>query len=268
MTTPQKMLELADEIEAQTVPIPMDLVLLKDERAMIVHALCFTARSSAPAASAPDATGEVRERIARCLVANDPNYNTLHMPGDASRKWSSGGATFDTVPLNEKEAEKVRVRADAILAPPPPHAPGDGYNPAFVEEIKRADAAPPEASFSGAEEMLQHLNAPADASGADETKADVQQQIQYFEDRADAFAKAHAGIAADASGAGGLREALEAIANHPEKQDEGHSTYSVGWAFWNVQRIAKAALAALPDQRASIVTRPHRGSDGSEAAGN
>lgn len=40
-----------------------------------------------------------------------------------------------------------------------------------------------------------------------------------------------------------LREALETIANHPETFDNGRTSYSVGWAFWNVQQIAKDALA-------------------------
>lgn len=43
------------------------------------------------------------------------------------------------------------------------------------------------------------------------------------------------------------RKALKEIANHPmskapTKADE--SSYGVGWAFWNVQHIAKAALRA------------------------
>lgn len=39
-----------------------------------------------------------------------------------------------------------------------------------------------------------------------------------------------------------LRKALKDIANHPEQKKDGDSSYSVGWAFWNVQRIARAAL--------------------------
>ncbi len=41
------------------------------------------------------------------------------------------------------------------------------------------------------------------------------------------------------------RKALEAIANHPESKAPtkiDQSSYAVGWAFWNVQHIAKAAL--------------------------
>lgn len=51
------------------------------------------------------------------------------------------------------------------------------------------------------------------------------------------------GILASQPSAGGLREALETIADHPETFDNGRTSYSVGWAFWNVQQIAKAALA-------------------------
>ncbi len=44
---------------------------------------------------------------------------------------------------------------------------------------------------------------------------------------------------------GEVREALEQIANHPENETRPDgSSYAVGWAFWNVQRIARDALAA------------------------
>lgn len=41
------------------------------------------------------------------------------------------------------------------------------------------------------------------------------------------------------------RKALEEIADHPESKGptpSDQSSYAVGWAFWNVKRIAKAAL--------------------------
>lgn len=73
-----------------------------------------------------------RERIARCLVEHDPNYNTLHMPGDAPRKWHSSGGVFDTHPMSEGCAEKVRVRADAVIATlsHQPEGGGDGQTEA------------------------------------------------------------------------------------------------------------------------------------------
>lgn len=41
---------------------------------------------------------------------------------------------------------------------------------------------------------------------------------------------------------GKLEKALEQIAGHPEKHSDGGTSYAVGWAFWNVQNIARAAL--------------------------
>jgi hypothetical protein len=43
---------------------------------------------------------------------------------------------------------------------------------------------------------------------------------------------------------------LKDIADHPESKKSYHvsgssSSYGVGWAFWNIQRIARAALSAL-----------------------
>ena len=45
MTEKQKkfLLDLADEIEAATVPVPKDLVLLRDERAAIIECLRIVA---------------------------------------------------------------------------------------------------------------------------------------------------------------------------------------------------------------------------------
>lgn len=40
----------------------------------------------------------------------------------------------------------------------------------------------------------------------------------------------------------GLRAALEQIANHPESENKEIGSYKVGWAFWNVQQIARTAL--------------------------
>lgn len=58
-----------------------------------------------------------RETIARCMVLHDQNYSIYHMPGDAPRKWQAGsGAIYDTHELSEEYAEKVRKRADEILA--------------------------------------------------------------------------------------------------------------------------------------------------------
>jgi hypothetical protein len=51
-----------------------------------------------------------------------------------------------------------------------------------------------------------------------------------------------------------LERAMEEIVRHPkmkERTKEDQSSYSVGWAFWNVQNIARAALAAE-----STVARP------------
>lgn len=39
-----------------------------------------------------------------------------------------------------------------------------------------------------------------------------------------------------------LRATLEQIANHPESENKETGSYKVGWAFWNVQQIARAAL--------------------------
>lgn len=44
---------------------------------------------------------------------------------------------------------------------------------------------------------------------------------------------------------GDVVEALKRIAEHPEKYDDGVQSYDVGFAFWNVQKIARNALAAL-----------------------
>lgn len=40
-----------------------------------------------------------------------------------------------------------------------------------------------------------------------------------------------------------LEAALTRIAEHPESYRDGRTSYAAGWAFWNVQNIAKAALA-------------------------
>jgi hypothetical protein len=39
-----------------------------------------------------------------------------------------------------------------------------------------------------------------------------------------------------------LEAALTEIRDHPEKYDDGRRSYAVGWAFFNVQNIARAAL--------------------------
>ncbi len=39
-----------------------------------------------------------------------------------------------------------------------------------------------------------------------------------------------------------LEAALTRIAEHPESYRDSQRSYAVGWAFWNVQNIAKAAL--------------------------
>lgn len=44
-----------------------------------------------------------------------------------------------------------------------------------------------------------------------------------------------------------LLKALEEIAHHPESKGptkEDQSSYAVGWAFWNVRNIARAAIAS------------------------
>lgn len=46
-----------------------------------------------------------------------------------------------------------------------------------------------------------------------------------------------------------LRAALQRIADHPEKFDDGTKSYAVGFAFWNVQKIARAALAPVTEGR-------------------
>jgi hypothetical protein len=45
-----------------------------------------------------------------------------------------------------------------------------------------------------------------------------------------------------------LEAALRDIMNHPEEERRtGEPSYSVKWAFWNIQNIARAALA--PEQK-------------------
>lgn len=51
-------------------------------------------------------------------------------------------------------------------------------------------------------------------------------------------------------------EALQQIADHPETYDDGRRSYAVGWAFFNVQNIAKAALSALQQHTASAEGSP------------
>ena len=41
-----------------------------------------------------------------------------------------------------------------------------------------------------------------------------------------------------------LEKALAEIRDHPERYDDGKTAYAVGWAFFNVQRIAYNALEA------------------------
>lgn len=38
--------------------------------------------------------------------------------------------------------------------------------------------------------------------------------------------------------------ALTEIRDHPENYNDGRRSYAVGWAFWNIQNIARTALAA------------------------
>jgi hypothetical protein len=42
-----------------------------------------------------------------------------------------------------------------------------------------------------------------------------------------------------------LLEALREIGRHPSDYDDGTQSYSIGWAFHNVQHIAREALRAL-----------------------
>lgn len=44
-------------------------------------------------------------------------------------------------------------------------------------------------------------------------------------------------------------EALERIKDHPEEYNDGRRSYAVGWAFWNVQNIARTAAAAIRGEK-------------------
>jgi len=43
--------------------------------------------------------------------------------------------------------------------------------------------------------------------------------------------------------------ALTEIRDHPENYDDGRRSYTVGWAFWNIQNIARTALARAATAR-------------------
>lgn len=64
-------------------------------------------------------------------------------------------------------------------------------------------------------------------------------------DRADT---ATAEVAALRTEVEALKAALKEIAEHPESYADGQTSYAVGWAFWNIQAIARTTLARAATQ--------------------
>ena len=60
--------------------------------------------------------------------------------------------------------------------------------------------------------------------------------------------RAAAALSSQAAEIERLRNALRRISAFPETQDDGTSSYSVGYAFYVVQRIAATALTPKPNK--------------------
>jgi hypothetical protein len=84
MTKAEHLLQLADEIEAATVPIPLDLVLLRDDRALIVETLRLAAQADAPAPPQ-----QMREAL------NEVITNGEWTKGDQCGEWKISKEVYD-----------------------------------------------------------------------------------------------------------------------------------------------------------------------------
>jgi hypothetical protein len=75
--------------------------------------------------------------------------------------------------------------------------------------------------------------------GTEYIRADLVRQQETTIARLTAENEAQRAVVAEA------REAMSRIANHSERHDDRKWSHGFGWAFWNVQNIARAAIARL-----------------------
>lgn len=69
--------------------------------------------------------------------------------------------------------------------------------------------------------------------------------------RAEAHRNAARALAAEARLAEAMK-ALTTIAEHPKSYNDGKRSYAVGWAFWNVQNIARAFTNAAKEKTDAV----------------